>query len=457
MTLIKKIDNPDKIFDRENLWDSYLKVEGELALAQSQVGIIPKKAAKEISKNAKLNVVGLKNIEKSFKITKSLILSIVQELSKKCNKDSGGYVHWGGTTRNVIDTGRNLLIREAHRNILDNLSLSIKKLSVLSELYSETPMLGRTMGQNAVPISFGFKVSGWIESLMRLDKKFIDSEKSLFCLYFGGAVGAMHGFNGKGQALTNQLAKNLGFNNSLVPNRTSLETSIDYLLSLSFQGMIIGKIANEIYSLMSQSINEISEKQTKGQVGSSTMPHKINPVIILTVIEESALLRGKVSSSIEAGMPLHEGDLRYNKIIDNLIKDSTILSLNLFNNFNYLLDNLNINYEQMEDNLLSEKDYIASENLMYNLAKHIGRQDAHDTIHSVIQKSMSKNISVIESLAKDKTISNFFTTVQIDDIMNPLKYIGESKKISLNVKKISLKYIQKIKKRASSFDLLVRS
>ena len=110
MTLIKKIDNPDKIFDRENLWDSYLKVEGELALAQSQVGIIPKKAAKEISKNAKLNVVGLKNIEKSFKITKSLILSIVQELSKKCNKDYGGYVHWGGTTRNVIDTGRNLLI-----------------------------------------------------------------------------------------------------------------------------------------------------------------------------------------------------------------------------------------------------------------------------------------------------------------------------------------------------------
>ena len=147
----------------------------------------------------------------------------------------------------------------------------------------------------------------------------------------------------------------------------------------------------------------------------------------------------------------------YNKIIDNLIKESTTLSLRLFNNFNILLDNLNINYKKMEGNLLSEKDYIASENLMYNLAEHIGRQDAHDTIHSVIQKSMTKNISVMESLAKDKTISNFFTTLQIDEIMNPLKYIGESKKISLNVKNVSLKYVQKIIKRASSFDLLVRS
>mgnify|MGYP001210871240 FL=1 len=156
-------------------------------------------------------------------------------------------------------------------------------------------------------------------------------------------------------------------------------------------------------------------------------------------------------------MPLHEGDLRYNKIIDNLIKESTTLSLRLFNNFNILLDNLNINYKKMEDNLLSEKDYIASENLMYNLAEYIGRQDAHDKIHAVIQKSMTKNISVMESLAKDKTISNFFTTLQIKEIMNPLKYIGESKKISLNVKNVSLKYVQKIIKRASSFDLLVRS
>ena len=150
--------------------------------------------------------------------------------------------------------------------------------------------------------------------------------------------------------------------------------------------MILGKIANEIYILMSQSINEISEKQTKGQVGSSTMPHKVNPVIILQVIEEAAILRGKASTTIEAGMPLHEGDLRYNKIVDNLIKDSTVLSLKLSQKFNSMLNNLLINSKQMQRNLLKEKDYIASENLMYKLGKYLGRQEAHDLIHLKIKK-----------------------------------------------------------------------
>ena len=451
-----KINDPDLIFSKANLWDSYLKVEGELAKAQSQIGLIPKKAAANIYKNAKLSVVGSNNIEQSFAITKSLILSIVQELSKKCSREAGGYVHWGGTTRNIIDTGRNLLVREAHRNILKNLSISIKKLSDLSIKYSETPMLGRTMGQNAVPISFGFKVAGWIESLIRLDDKFKHAEASIFTLLFGGAVGAMHGFNGKGYELTQKLASNLGFNNSIVPNRTSLETSINYLLALSFQGMILGKIANEIYILMSQSINEISEKQTKGQVGSSTMPHKVNPVIILQVIEEAAILRGKASTTIEAGMPLHEGDLRYNKIVDNLIKDSTVLSLKLSLKFNSMLNNLLINSKQMQRNLLNEKDYIASENLMYKLGKYLGRQEAHDLIHLIIKKSVKHKLSAKEQFLNDPIISKYFTTADTEKILNPIKYIGESKKISLKMSKIGIKKANEIHARSTSKNLLIK-
>ena len=188
----------------------------------------------------------------------------------------------------------------------------------------------------------------------------------------------MHGFEGKGEQLTKQLSKNLGFNNSLVPNRTSIENSIDYLLSLSFQGIVIGKITNEIYALMTQSINEVSEIKTKGQIGSSTMPHKVNPFIILDVIKKAALLRGKASISIESGFPLHEGDSRYDNVVDHLIKETVPISLNLLQSFNKLFENLNINSDQMSKNLISEKDYIASENLMYKLAKHIGRQKAHD-------------------------------------------------------------------------------
>ncbi len=456
MSIIKKIKNPYSIFHKDNLWKSYALIEGELAKAQAEVGIIPKKAAINILKNSNLSDKEIKNIEKSNKKTKRLILSIVQELAKKCDEQSAGLIHLGGTTRNVLDAGRNLIIRDTHRLILNGLCYSLRKLSQFSNLYAKTPMLGRTMGQNAIPISFGFKVSGWIESLIRLDKKFKDAESSIFTLNFGGAVGAMHGFDGKGEALTKQLSKNLGFKNSLVPNRTSIENSIDYLLSLSFQGIVIGKIANEIYDLMSQSINEISEKQTKGQIGSSTMPHKVNPFLILDVIKEAALLRGKTSISIEAGIPSHEGDARYDKIIDELLKETVPISLNLFENFNNLLDNLNIKTKQMHTNLVSEKDYIASENLMYKLSKHIGRQKAHDLIHIEIEKSVSKNQSVKENLIKEKTISRYFKPSDIEKIMDPLLYIGESKKISLKLSNLALNYATDIEKRINKKDLGVR-
>ena len=456
MSIVKKIKNPYSIFHKDNLWKSYALIEGELAKAQAEVGIIPKKAAINILKNTNLSDKEIKNIEESNKKTKRLILSIVQELAKKCDEQSAGLIHLGGTTRNVLDAGRNLIIRDTHRIILNGLCYSLRKLSQFSNLYAETPMLGRTMGQNAIPISFGFKVSGWIESLIRLDKKFKDAESSIFTLNFGGAVGAMHGFDGKGEELTKQLSKNLGFKNSLVPNRTSIENSIDYLLSLSFQGIVIGKIANEIYDLMSQSINEVSEKQTKGQIGSSTMPHKVNPFLILDVIKEATLLRGKTSISIEAGIPSHEGDARYDKIIDELLKETVPISLNLFQNFNNLLDNLNIKTKQMHKNLVSEKDYIASENLMYKLSKHIGRQKAHDLIHLEIEKSVSKNQSVKENLIKEKTISRYFKPSDIEKIMDPLLYIGESKKISLKLSNLALNYATDIENRINKKDLGVR-
>ena len=453
MKSLQKNNKTISVFNKYNLWKSYAIIEGELAKAQSQVGLIPKKVANNILKNSKLTNNDIKKIEASYKITKRLILSIVREISKKCDENSSGFVHWGGTTRNILDAGRNIIIRDAHRLILKELSLSINKLSVLSKKYAETPMLGRTMGQNAIPISFGFKVAGWIESLIRLDKKFKDAEKSIFTLNFGGAVGAMHGFEGKGEQLTKQLSKNLGFNNSLVPNRTSIENSIDYLLSLSFQGIVIGKITNEIYALMTQSINEVSEIKTKGQIGSSTMPHKVNPFIILDVIREAALLRGKASISIESGFPLHEGDSRYDNVVDHLIKETVPISLNLLENFNKLFENLNINSDQMSKNLISEKDYIASENLMYKLAKHIGRQKAHDIIHRTIEKSVKKSLNIKDNLIKEKIISYYFSSSEIEKILDPLKYIGESKKISLKLSRIAKKYSSDIKKRASKKDL----
>ena len=453
---MKNIQNiePEYLLLKENLWQSYANVEAEMAKAQSQVGIIPKQAAIIIKKKSNFSKKNFAEVEKLQKKNKKTILSIVKVLAKKSG-ESGGYVHWGGTTRNIIDTGNKLIFREIHRSILKELSITIKKFSIICKKNSDVPMMARTMAKNALPISFGFKIAGWLESLIRLDKRFISAEKNYFTLFFGGAVGAMHGYKNKGKKFTNQLAKNLGFSNSLVPNRVSLETSIDYINSLSFLGVVIGKISNDIYMLMQQSIDELSEKQGKNQIGSSTMPHKVNAYTIYQVLRDASLLRGKASGLSDSALTLFEGDSKNDFVLEEILKDSLILSFNLLKNFNLLLSKLIINKKKMLENLIKEKEYIASENIMYKLGKKIGRQRSHALINKIIKNSINNKKSIMNELLKNKEINGYINNKQMKKFLNPLDYLGESKSISLSTYIYSLRYLKNIQIRIKKRNLSV--
>ena len=453
---MKNIQNiePEYLLLKENLWQSYANVEAEMAIAQSQVGIIPKQAAIIIKKKSNFSKKNFTEVEKLQKKNKKTILSIVKVLAKKSG-ESGGYVHWGGTTRNIIDTGNKLIFREIHRSILKELSITIKKFSIICKKNSDVPMMARTMAKNALPISFGFKIAGWLESLIRLDKRFISAEKNYFTLFFGGAVGAMHGYKNKGKKFTNQLAKNLGFSNSLVPNRVSLETSIDFINSLSFLGVVIGKISNDIYMLMQQSIDELSEKQGKNQIGSSTMPHKVNAYTIYQVLRDASLLRGKASGLSDSAITLFEGDSKNDFVLEEILKDSLILSFNLLKNFNLLLSKLIINKKKMLENLIKEKEYIASENIMYKLGKKIGRQRSHALINKIIKNSINNKKSIMNELLKNKEINGYINKKQMKKFLNPLDYLGESKSISLSTYIYSLRYLKNIQIRIKKRNLSV--
>jgi 3-carboxy-cis,cis-muconate cycloisomerase len=453
---MKNIQNiePEYLLLKENLWQSYANVEAEMAKAQSQVGIIPKQAAIIIKKKSNFSKKNFAEVEKLQKKNKKTVLSIVKVLAKKSG-ESGGYVHWGGTTRNIIDTGNKLIFREIHRSILKELSISIRKLSIICKKNSDVPMMARTMAKNALPISFGFKIAGWLESLIRLDKRFISAEKNYFTLFFGGAVGAMHGYKNKGKKFTNQLAKNLGFSNSLVPNRVSLETSIDFINSLSFLGVVVGKISNDIYMLMQQSIDELSEKQGKNQIGSSTMPHKVNAYTIYQVLRDASLLRGKASGLSDSALTLFEGDSKNDFVLEEILKDSLILSFNLLKNFNLLLSKLIINKKKMLENLIKEKEYIASENIMYKLGKKIGRQRSHALINKTIKNSINNKKSIMSELLNNKEINGYINKKQMKKFLNPLDYLGESKSISLSTYIYSLKYLKNIQIRIKKRNLSV--
>ena len=423
----KPILTPETLFSRESLWQSWLDVEAALARAQAEIGMIPEWAAADITANAHIERIGAKALQASIEETMAPILSLTRLLSERSGK-GGDYVHWGATTQNVMQTGRLLLMRQAHHEILSQLQRIFTLLGGLAEEHADTPMVARTNRRHALPITFGFKVASWIEELSRTYQRLSETEARVFRLPFGGAVGAMHTFGSQGRALSAILARELDMGEMLVPSRVVNDLFVEYVVGISLLAMTIERVALELYTLMEEEISEVSEVLAKGVVGSSTMPHKVNPKRVVGVIATCARLRALAAPAMEAGRPSHEADAAANGLLAQVTEDSCRMGWELTRNFTNLLEQLVVHPERMLANLEMSGPALASENLMMALAAHTGRNRAHDIIHHVIEQAGGKNIG--EALANDPQISGELSAWRIAALLDATAYTGESAPIA---------------------------
>ena len=231
--------------------------------------------------------------------TKAPVLSLVHALAEACSGDAGGYVHWGGTTQNIILTGRVLQMRKMHQALQFQLAGCLDAMAKLADEGAYMVMAGRTNGQHALPITFGFKVAGWIEEFVRYEARFREAEARLFSLVFGGAIGAMQAFGPEGPALADKLGEKLGLNPVLAPTRAMVDHFVEYIMLLALFGTSCSKIARELYRLMSDEIGEVIEELGEGVRGSSTMPQKINPKLSIALIAQTSSLRAFVLPALD--------------------------------------------------------------------------------------------------------------------------------------------------------------
>lgn len=425
---------PETLFSQEAVWQSWLDVEAALARAQANIGMIPAWAAEDISANAFLDRIGTDALKASIKETMAPVLSLTRLLVERSGK-SGDYVHWGATTQNVMQTGNLLIMRKAHQQILGQLCKVFESLATLADEHADTPMAGRTNRRHALPITFGFKVAGWIEELCRAHERLAQIETRTFCLPFGGAVGAMHSYGKQGRALSSALAKELNLGELLVPSRVVNDLFVDYVLGISMLAMSIERIALELYTLMEEEIGEISEQLAKGVVGSSTMPHKVNPKRVVKVIANCTRLRALAAPAMEAGRPSHEADASANYLLTSVIDDACRLGWELTTSFANLLERITVNKERMAKNLKLSGPAMASENLMMALAPHIGRNRAHDIIHHVIEDTPGDDITT--NLANHPEIASHLTTERVTELLNVSNYTGDSEHIARDAARLS--------------------
>ena len=351
------------------------------------------------------------------------VLSLTRLLSK-ASGDAGDFVHWGATTQNVMQTGRILLIRQADKVISKQLAIAARHLGKLALDEAQTMMIGRTNRQYALPITFGFKVAGWITELERTEARLSDAAKRLFVLPFGGAIGAMHAYGAKGREVNRRLAKELGLAEMLLPGRAINDVFTEYLLQLSMLGMYLERVMTESYTLIGQDYGELGERLDAGAIGSSTMPQKVNPKYVVPVAAQAAQLRCCAAPALEAGRTSHEGDPVSNQVLYAVLDQAVPLAWRACSGFAEALNRLTVNRDVMAQNLVSVGNSVCAEHLMMKLAPLVGRGRAHDIVHHALEAGGTA------ALYTDSEITANLSVIEIKNALDPALYLGDSVSIA---------------------------
>ncbi len=428
--MIKSIADIKELFEKTAIWQTWLDVEAALAEVQAELKIIPEAAAKEIRAKADLQYFDVNELAEDIKRTKAPVASLTRFLSKICEHDFGKYVHWGATTQNIIQTGRILQVRKVYKLTKKQLGLALSALADLAEKGSDMIMAGRTQRRQALPITFGFKAAGWIDELIRHLQRFEELESRFFCLQFGGAIGAMQSFGDDGPEISQLLAKQLDLSSLKVPVRSANDYLAEYVATMTLYATTCSKIAQELYTLMSDEIGEVAEGQGDEVIGSSTMPHKVNSKVACNILSIAARIRSQLVLALEGMQPSHEGDASNNMMLGEAIDTVCISTFELTKDLHNLLRGLKLFPEQMLENLRKTNGLILAENVMMTLAPVIGRQKAHDLVHEAALEAVKENRVVFDILMEKKSIAESISEAKLREALNPANYIGHCERIT---------------------------
>jgi len=411
-------------FNDNSRIQSWLDVEAALARAQSKLGIIPEEAAREINSKAHYKNLDFKEMQKIYEKSGHPIMPIIYTLKKACVKTWGEYVHWGATTQDIMDTGCILQIRDA----LPVIEEATNKLRViclnLAREHRDTLLSGRTHGQQAVPITFGYKAAIWVEEIKRHLERLQQCKPRLFILEFAGAAGTLATIDQeKALALQKELAKELSLEVSSLPWHVSRDHLVEICSILAYISGTCAKIANEIVALQRTEIAEVEQAQG-GRIGSSTMPHKRNPMQFEHVVVLDRFIRNNANAMLENLLGEHERDWRtwgseMKLIEENFLHTSALLEIMVQE-----LNGLKVNRRKMQQNLNILNGLIMSERVMMKLAEKLGRQTAHDLLHASTKRAFEENKAFAQILKEDHRVKKVLNEREIDDLMDPSTYLG---------------------------------
>lgn len=397
---------------------AWLDCEAALAHAEADVGIVPRSAAREIARAAKVDNIDLSAMRAEFDQTWNPILPLVNAMRARLPERAAKWVHWGATSKNIMDTGSAIQIQATYPVVYAGLDRVERALVKIAREHRDTLMAARTHGQQAIPVTLGYKVAVWIDDIRRQRERLRESEKRVLVCEFGGAVGTMAATGKIGLRIQERFAARLGLGYPNIPTKTAGDRFAEFFLILSSISGTFSKIAAAVYNHQQTDIDELSEFSV-GKIGSSAMPHKLNPVASGSVVLLFRLIKARATAVLDYVHCEWEDDHRQGETLWSFGPEISLLFGAQIEMLARVLETLIVKPENMLRNLDRTGGAVLSEALMMALAKKMGRDAAHEHVLGLSRQARAEGRPFQELARADARVK---ALVSKSDLSKALDY-----------------------------------
>ncbi len=413
--MIERYTRPEmgRIWKDANKYEIWLEIETLACEAMAEIGQIPKEAAREIRQKADCSPKRINEIEETTKHDIIAFLTNVEEYIGGLSR----YVHLGMTSSDVLDTCLGVQMKQAGEIILSDLNRLKEVLARRAIEHKYTVCVGRSHGIHAEAMTFGLKFALWYDECVRNIGRFERAVEEISTGKINGAVGT---FEHLSPFVEKYVCEKLGLRPASITTQViQRDRHANYLSTIALIGSFLEKIAIEIRHLQRTEVREAEEFFSKGQKGSSAMPHKRNPIASENITGQARLLRANAMAAFENNALWHERDISHSSVERVIIPDSTIIIDYILNRATNLLDNLVIYPDRMKENLDMTLGLIHSQKVLLKLAqKGMKRQDAYVLVQQSAMKTWEEQIPFIDTLLANKKLMEHFTKAELENIFS---------------------------------------
>ena len=431
-------DEIKKIFEEENRLDYQLEFEACVAESQSKIGIIPTGAAREIAQKARSSKITVQRVKKLEEVSEHDTAAMVEAISELCSNNAKPWIHYGLTSYDVVDTTISMQIRDSLSIIEPKIAKIALMLADKATKYRDVPAVGRTHGQHASIISFGLKFAVWASDMASHINRIREMKRRVLVCKTLGVVGTGSLMGNKALKVQALVSKKLDlYPIDAATQVVSRERHAEFILCFALIASTLDKIAVEIRNLQRTEIGEVAEPFKEGQMGSSAVPVKRNPIKSERISSLARILKSLTGVSLENVALWHERDLSNSANERFTIPMAVILLDEMLNSMTKVLSGLKIDDKRIAENLEHTKGQIYAEFVLNALVKKgMPRLNAYRAIQRTAFGAEKKNAHFLDALCNDKDISSKLKREELKMIFNPKNHLAASGQIIDNVAKM---------------------